>query len=82
MSAERDAPESALETVRRGLGASLYATWIGYLEVGGDGTLRDVGRWLGGTEAIPTRDHDFLAQSLNDMAVELGGDHPAPYFND
>ena len=61
------------------LGMSTMALWIGYFEVGGNGTVADVQQWLAGERAPSDRDHDFLAQALNDNFVEQGLDHPMEY---
>ncbi len=64
---------------RRRLGMSTMALWIGYFEVGGNGTVADVQQWLAGERVPSDRDHDFLAQALNDHFVERGLDHPMEY---
>lgn len=61
---------------RRRLGMSTMTLWIGYFEVGGNGTLAEVEQWLAGERGPSDRDHDFLAQALNDGFLEQGLDHP------
>jgi hypothetical protein len=61
---------------RRQLGLSALALWVGYFEVGGNGTLADIEGWLAGSSEPSDRDHDFLAQALNDQFTERGLDHP------
>ena len=63
----------------RRLGMTPLALWIGYLEVGGDGSLADVTGWLSGADPLSVRDYDLLAQAVNDRFVVLGLDHPVPY---
>ena len=64
---------------RRRLGLTTLALWIGYFEVGGNGTLGEVEGWLAGSSQPSDRDHDFLAQALNEHFLELGLDHPMRY---
>ena len=64
---------------RRRLGMSALTLWIGYFGVGGNGTLAEVEGWSSGTVEPSDRDHDFLAQALNDEFVEHGLDHPMRY---
>lgn len=61
------------------LGVSFQDLWIGYFEVGGNGSVADVERWLGSAAVVPDREHNLLAQALNDEFVERGGDHPVAY---
>jgi hypothetical protein len=68
-----------LEATRRRLGLSTHDVWIGYFEVGGNGSPADVAGWLADESGLPAREHDFLAQSLNDVSVDRGLNHPVPY---
>ncbi|HEV7886756.1 MAG TPA: hypothetical protein VGO92_04295 [Acidimicrobiales bacterium] len=70
----------ALEAARRHLGLSNRQAWLGYLAVGGNGSPADMALWLAGSKPLPRRDHDLIAQSINDVAVGRGGNHPAPYL--
>jgi hypothetical protein len=67
---------------RRLLGMSTLALWVGYFGVGGNGSLADVEGWLAGAELPSDRDHDYLAQALNDVFTERGLDHPVGYRPD
>ena len=64
---------------RRRLGLSALGLWVAYFAVGGDGSLADVTNWLSGASELSVRDHDLLAQAMNDEFVVLGLDHPVPY---
>jgi hypothetical protein len=64
---------------RRRLGLTPMALWIAYFEVGGNATLGEVEGWLAGASQPSDRDHNFIAQALNDHFVELGLDHPMRY---
>ena len=67
---------------RRRLGMSALALWIGYLAVGGDGSLSDVTAWLAGTTRLSIRDYDLLVQAMNYAFVSLGLDHQVPYSHE
>jgi hypothetical protein len=41
--------------------------------------LAELGDWLDESVGLPDRDHDMLAQALNDECIGRGGDHPVPY---
>ena len=56
--------------------------WIGYFSVGGNGTLADIQRWLAREAEPGDRDHDLLAQALNDEFVVRNLDHPVAYRSD
>jgi hypothetical protein len=56
-----------------------HDVWLGYVGVGGDGTLAAVRAWLTGRVEIPDRDYDFLAQALNDRFIDRGLNYPVPY---
>lgn len=68
-----------LEAGRLRLGFTRYQLWLAYFAMGGNGTLVDVGGWLEDAPVAPARDHDLLAQALNDGFLERGQDHPIPY---
>lgn len=74
-----DGGVSDIAAGRRRLGLTAVALWIGYFEVGGNGTLAEVEGWLAGASQPSDRDHDMLAQALNDQFVDSGLDHPVPY---
>jgi hypothetical protein len=64
---------------REQLGMGLRRLWIAYFGVGGNGTPEQVERWMSGADEPSGRDHNFLAQVLNDEFVERGGNHPVRY---
>jgi hypothetical protein len=68
-----------IEATRRDLGVTVPWLWVAYLTMGGDATLERLGDWLDETVVLPDRDHDLLAQALNDECIDRGGDHPVPY---
>lgn len=68
-----------LEAARLRLGLTLHQLWLGYLAVGGDGSLVDVRGWLADAPVAPAGDHDLLAQALNEGFLDQGLNHPVPY---
>jgi hypothetical protein len=70
---------AAISAARRELVISVHEVWLGYVAVGGDGTLPVLRTWLAGTAAIPDRDYDFIAQALNDRFLDRGAHHPVAY---
>jgi hypothetical protein len=68
-----------IDRARRRLGLSAYDVWIGYFAVGGNGAPIDVERWLAGDGDVPLREHNLLAQALNDRFTHGGLNHPIAY---
>jgi hypothetical protein len=73
-----DDPED-LAAGRERLGLSSEALWLGYISVGGNGTLSQVRRWLDGSSRLSDREYDLLAQALNDEFTDRGMNHPVSY---
>ncbi len=69
----------ALEEARVALGFTYQRMWVDYFGAGGNGTLDDVRSWLAGSAPLSVRDHDFLAQALNDEFCARGQNHPLAY---
>jgi len=67
------------EHARRELGLPLDALWVDYLALGGAATRAQLGRYLSDGTGFSGREHDYVAQALNDHFIGLGGDHPVPY---
>ena len=61
---------------------SVRDLWIAYFAVGGNGSLADVAGWLGGSADPNDRDHDLMAQALNDQFADRDLDHPMSYRSD
>ena len=73
-------PELAeMEAARQVLGWTVFHAWMGYFAVGGNASLGDVERWISTTAAVPLREHNLLAQALNDGFTDRGLDHPVRY---
>ena len=62
------------------LGLSAHDVWMGYFAIGGNGSLGDVERWTSSGRDVPPREHNFLAQALNDRFTVRGLDHPVAYM--
>jgi len=74
-----DAALGHLNAARCGLAASTQALWVGYLGLGGGAPLAQVERWLAGTDPLPDREHNLLAQTLNDWLIDGGTSERFPY---
>ena len=53
--------------------------WIGYVALGGSGTLTDLQQHIECGPCPDDHDHNVIAQALNDAYVDLGYDHPVAY---
>ncbi|MGI9032079.1 MAG: hypothetical protein ACR2HY_00015 [Acidimicrobiales bacterium] len=71
---------TGLDAARKRLGLSARDVWVGYFAVGGNCSLADVTGWLSGRGGISWRDHNLMAQSLNDAFCERGLNHPVGYL--
>ncbi len=67
---------------RQQLGMTAYQLWIGYFSVGGNCSMADLDDWLSGAAALPDREHNLLAQALNDEFTDIGLNHAVPYTGD
>jgi hypothetical protein len=74
-------PTNDIEAGRQQLGLTRHDLWLGYFELGGNGSLADVARWLAGDVRLPATDHDVLAVALNEAFSERGLNHPVLYSN-
>jgi hypothetical protein len=61
------------------LGMSARDLWVGYFAMGGNGTQADVDGWLSGAMPLPAREHNLLAQTLNERFTDIGQNHPVAY---
>jgi hypothetical protein len=68
-----------LDAYRQEAGLSHAELWLRYFELGGMSTGFDLEAFLYGALVPSDRDHDVIAQALNERFTELGGDHPVPY---
>ena len=68
-----------IEAGRRRLGMSARDVWVDYFAVGGNGSLAEVRGWLSSAVRVPAREHDLLAQALNDRFTDIGLNHPLRY---
>lgn len=76
------AADNDIEAGRLQLGLTNRDLWLGYFELGGNGSLVDVGLWLTGQVRLPLRDHDVLALVLNEVFNDRGLNHPVAYSGD
>ena len=68
-----------LEAERRRIGLDIGDLWLSYFGLGGAAKPDEVQAYLRGAITFSTREHDVLAQAINDHSIDLGLDHPAPY---
>jgi hypothetical protein len=71
-----------LEQGRVGSGLSLGELILRYFELGGMSSALELEAFLYHALEPTTHDHDVVAQALNERYVELGGNHPVPYWSD
>jgi hypothetical protein len=71
-----------LEQARIGSGLSLGELFLRYFELGGMSSALQVEAYLYNALEPSTHDHDVIALALNERYVELGGNHPVPYWSD
>jgi hypothetical protein len=69
------------EQARRDLGLSVDALWVAYLALGGFGTAPQLSRYLADGTGFTAVQHDYVAQALNDAYVDVGANHPVPYWD-
>ena len=68
-----------IEAARQVLGWSMFRAWMGYFAVGGNGSPADVEKWLTTSAELPPREHNLLAQAVNDGFLDRGLNHPVGY---
>jgi len=71
-----------LEVGRRLAGLGLREPWWTYLGFGGNQLMNVLQQELDGTLPISDIEHDMIAHAINEEFVDLGGDHPIPYWLD
>lgn len=69
-----------LDQHRQDAGLTHGELWLRYFELGGMSTALQVDAFLYGALQPTAHDYDVLAHALNERFVELGGNHPVPYF--
>lgn len=72
----------ALDRARRVAELTHAELWLRFFELGGMSTALEVEAYLYGALQPTAHEHDVLAHALNERFVELGGDHPVPYWDD
>jgi hypothetical protein len=71
-----------LEQALRDSGLSQDELWMRYFSLGGMSTALQVEGFVHGALVPTDHDHDLVAHALNERFVELGGNHPVPYYED
>jgi hypothetical protein len=67
------------ESARRETEMSVQQLWLAYLELGGNGTLAQLGSWLSGGTDPPRGDHNLVAQALNERYMDMRLASRVPY---
>jgi hypothetical protein len=75
-------PDTDLEQGRVGSGLSLGELFLRYFELGGMSSALQLEAFLYNALEPSAHDHDVVAHALNERYVELGGNHPVPYWSD
>ncbi len=60
----------------------LSELWVACIGLGGSFTKQRLEQGLRGTHTFSGRDHDVVAQALNDYFTERGQDHPVAYHDE
>jgi len=60
----------------------LSELWVACIGLGGSFTKQRLEEGLRGTHTFSGRDHDVVAQALNDHFTERGQDHPVAYHDE
>ena len=81
-STNAELPVGVLETARHRSGYSVIELWIAYFAIGGRGSVADLQAVLAGRAQPARRDHDRLAQALNERLADLDVGHLVPYFDE
>jgi hypothetical protein len=75
-------PATDLEEGRLGSGLSVGELFLRYFELGGMSSALQLEAFLYRAQEPTSHDHDVVAHALNERFVELGGNHPVPYWAD
>lgn len=73
-------PHEVLEAGRIQADLSRDELWLAYFALGGSASRDAVYTYLDGRGGA--MDYDVLAQAINERFVELGQNHPVPYFDE
>jgi hypothetical protein len=59
---------------------TLNELWSAYISLGGSASPLEMETYVFGTTEPIRKQHDILAQALNERFMDLGLDHPTPYL--
>jgi len=77
----RRGPE-VFESIKQGFQHSeltVYDAWVNYFSLGGTATYGQVRAFLVNEGPLEIAEQRVLAQSLNEVFIDEGRDHPVPY---
>ena len=71
-----------LETARLQLDLPMRDLWVRCFALGGDLTEIELGDALLSQEPFSGQEYDIVAQALNEVHMDAGGDHPVGYADE
>ena len=71
-----------LDAARAMLGLSVLELWFDYIGMGGRLLPQELRARLAGDGQLDGRDHDLLAQALNERFLDRDEDHPLAYVDE
>ena len=74
-------PSDRLTEAWRRLGITVDRFWIEYFRLGGDCQPTSIAALVNGEWEPSRREYNLLAQALNEIHVDRGGNHPVPYWD-
>jgi hypothetical protein len=77
-----DPRSGSLDAARSLLGLSVLELWFDYMGLGGNLTPVELQATLTRGEQLDDREHDVLAQALNERFVEQDENHPVAYADE
>jgi hypothetical protein len=71
-----------LEAARQVAGITNRDLWIRYYAIGGRARPEVLDGYLDSSVVADPAEYDVVAQALNDLFTDRGGNHPVPYAED
>lgn len=72
----------SLDGARREAGLSMDDLWVRYIGLSGSASAMMMSAFVAGAVPPTRRDHDLVAQALNERFLDLGRDMPVRYFHE
>jgi hypothetical protein len=71
-----------LDQARRDAGLSMTDLWVRYFGLGGMSTPIELEAYVLGALQPSSHERNLVTHAINELHVELGGNHPVPYVAD